>query len=241
VYSPTPVLVADRCRRCRHRRSAHASSPSSAPNAPRIPAASIAILVRARSHLAALVTELQRSAPELRYQAVEIERLEERQVIQDLLALTRALHHRADRVNWLAILRAPWCGLTLPDLHALAADDHDSTVWQLMQDEARIARLSADGQARLTHVRGVLAEALAWQGRLRPRRWVEMAWRGLGGAACLRSALPSASMPRPGFASSTSSKPGPASPSTGSTARSPRSTPSPIRKPAARPARPFRS
>ncbi|MFY9328663.1 MAG: UvrD-helicase domain-containing protein [Georgfuchsia sp.] len=152
------------------------------------PAGSIAILVRARSHLDALVTEMQRSAPELRYQAVEIEALAERQVVQDLLALTRALHHRGDRVNWLATLRAPWCGLTLPDLHALAADDHKSTVWQLINDDARIGRVSVDGRQRLQHLRAVFAEALAQQGRLRTRRWVEAAWRMLDGEACLRDA-----------------------------------------------------
>ena len=149
------------------------------------PTASIAILVRARSHLDALVTELQHSAPDLRYQAVEIEALAERQVVQDLLALTRALHHRGDRVNWLAVLRAPWCGLTLPDLHALAADDHKSTVWQLLNDDARIQRMSTDGQQRLQHLRAVFAEALAQQGRLRTRRWIEAVWRMLGGEACL--------------------------------------------------------
>ncbi len=152
------------------------------------PAGSIAILVRARSHLDALVTELQRSAPELRYQAVEIQALAERQVVQDLLALTRALHHRGDRVNWLATLRAPWCGLTLPDLHALAAEDHQSTVWQLLNEDARIQRMSADGQQRLQHLRAVFAEALAQQGRLRTRRWVEAVWRMLGGEACLHDA-----------------------------------------------------
>ncbi|OIR07068.1 ATP-dependent helicase/nuclease subunit A [mine drainage metagenome] len=149
------------------------------------PQRQIAVLVRARNHLAALVTEIRRHRPELSFRAVEIERLGERQPVQDLLSLTRALHHRADRVAWLAILRAPWCGLTLADLHALAADDHESTIWQLLQDEARLDRLSEDGSGRLVHVRAVLEEALAHQGRSRLRRWVEGTWLKLGGAACL--------------------------------------------------------
>jgi ATP-dependent exoDNAse (exonuclease V) beta subunit len=152
------------------------------------PEGSIAVLVRAKTHLQPLVAELRQSGPELAYQAVEIEALDQRQAIQDLLALTRALHHRADRVNWLAILRAPWCGLVLADLHALAADDHRSTIWQLMQDDARLSRLSADGQQRLAHVRSVLAEAYAHQGQHRPRRWVEGIWQALGGPRCLQDA-----------------------------------------------------
>ena len=151
------------------------------------PSRSVAVLVRARDHLAALVAEIRRACPELRFQAVEIERLSERQPVQDLMALTQALHHRADRVNWLAILRAPWCGLTLADLHALAADDHAATIWSLMNSDTVVARLSVDGQARLRHVRGVLAEAYAERGRQSLRRWVEAVWTMLGGPDCLRS------------------------------------------------------
>ena len=73
------------------------------------PEETIAVLVRARSHLDALVAEIRRSSPELRFQAVDIEGLDGRQHVQDLLTLFRALHHRADRVHWLALLRAPWC------------------------------------------------------------------------------------------------------------------------------------
>jgi ATP-dependent exoDNAse (exonuclease V) beta subunit len=145
----------------------------------------IAILVRARSHLDALVAEIRRSAPELRFQAVDIEGLDGRQHVQDLLTLFRALHHRADRIHWLALLRAPWCGLTLADLHALAADDRKSTIWQLMQDEARVARLSEEGRRRLMHVREVLQLAFADRARQHPRRWLEGIWLMLGGPRCL--------------------------------------------------------
>lgn len=151
------------------------------------PGGTIAILVRARSHLDALVNVLKAQEVPLPYQAVEIEGLSQRQVIQDLLSLTHALLHKGDRTQWLAILRAPWCGLLLRDLHSLAADDHHMTVWELMNDEARVQTLSTDGQARLLHVRQALKEAFAHQGRQRLKRWVEGVWQALGGPYCLRN------------------------------------------------------
>ena len=145
------------------------------------PARGIAVLVRSRGHLPPLLAALRAHPAGWRYAGVDIEPLADRPWVQDLLSLTRALHHRADRVHWLAVLRAPWCGLRLADLHALAADDHVSTLWALMNDGERCARLSADGQVRLAHVRDVLGEALAGQGRQSRRRWIEDAWRALGG------------------------------------------------------------
>lgn len=152
------------------------------------PRRQIAVLVRARRHLDALVARIRRERPELRFTAVEIESLADRQPVQDLLSLTRALHHRADRVACLAVLRAPWCGLTLVDLHALAGHDFEATIWSLMNDPACCGRLSTDGRARLDHVRAALAEALRQQGRQSPARWVAGTWLRLGGPACLANA-----------------------------------------------------
>jgi ATP-dependent exoDNAse (exonuclease V) beta subunit len=149
------------------------------------PARQIAVLVRARDHLSALVREIRRHRPGLRFTAVEMERLNARQPVQDLLSLTRALLHRGDRVSWLAILRAPWCGLTLADLHALAGDDHVSTIWQLINDAQRVGKLSPDGRARLEAVAGVLGQALREQGRVSVRRWIEGTWTQLGGPVVL--------------------------------------------------------
>ena len=151
------------------------------------PKGTIAILVRARSHLEALVKALRAQQPPLPYQAVEIEALSQRQSIQDLLSLTHALLHQGDRTHWLAILRAPWCGLLLQDLHALAADDRQAAIWSLMNDAERCSTLSSDGQARLAHVRDVLQESFEHQGRQRLRRWIEGTWQNLGGPNCLRS------------------------------------------------------
>ncbi len=161
------------------------------------PARTCAILVRNRSVLAEIVPAL--AAAGIRYRAVEIEKLGEKQVVQDLYALTRALSHPADRIAWLALLRARWCGLTLADLHALAGDGKQAgesigtaisshspvTIWELMHDASRLAALSADARSRLAHARGALAPVLAnaLRGSLRER--VEGAWYALGGPACV--------------------------------------------------------
>ncbi|MDX1913940.1 MAG: UvrD-helicase domain-containing protein [Methylophilus sp.] len=145
----------------------------------------IAILVRSKKHLSALVSKLRRDYKDIAFQAVEIEALEDRQVVQDLLSLTHALHHRADRVHWLAILRAPWCGLNLKDLYQLANQDQHSTIWSLMQNESLVNTLSADGQVRLRHVRDILTEAFTTQGRMPTSRWVRGIWLLLNGSACL--------------------------------------------------------
>ena len=141
------------------------------------------MLVRARTHLPAIVNAL-RAANE-RFTAVDIDQLGSRSVVQDLLALTSALLHSGDRTAWLALLRAPWCGLMLADLLALAGDDFKSAIADLWNDETRLAAMSADGRCRLDRVKPILATALAERGRLPLRRWVESTWLALGGPACL--------------------------------------------------------
>ena len=141
---------------------------------------SVAILVRNRSHLAEVLPALR--AARLRFRAVEIESLGERPVVQDLLALTRALAHPADRIAWLALLRAPGCGLTLADLLVLASDP-DITLWEAMGDTARCSMLSTDGQARLARAREALRPFVAAHGREGLRDRVEGAWLALCGPA----------------------------------------------------------
>ena len=146
----------------------------------------IAILVRGRGHLAEIVPQLQ--AQGLMPQAIEIEALAHRPVVRDLHALTRALLHLADRIAWLALLRAPWCGLTLPDLETLAGRDHRTALWELIERDDVRAGLSADARARLERVRAVLARALSERRRTGLRRWVEGTWLALGGPAAAADA-----------------------------------------------------
>jgi ATP-dependent exoDNAse (exonuclease V) beta subunit len=147
------------------------------------PDASVAVLVRNRGQLREIVPRLR--AAGLRFRAIEIEPLGARPVVQDLFALTRAVLHPADRLAWLAVLRAPWCGLTLADLAALAEGDDARTVPELMHDDARVAALTDDGRGRLARVREVLDASAAnrLRGALRDR--VEGVWLALGGPACV--------------------------------------------------------
>jgi ATP-dependent helicase/nuclease subunit A len=143
---------------------------------------SVAVLVRSRAHLIEIVNALKRHR--IAFQAIEIDQLGERQVIEDLMGLTFALLHAGDRVSWLAILRAPWCGLTLDDLHALAGADHRSTIWDLLHRPQEA--LSEDGRGRIQRILPALEQAIAERGRRPLRDWVEGAWMRLGGPACVQ-------------------------------------------------------
>ena len=149
----------------------------------RDPSQSIAVLVQSRAHLAGL-RELLRTH-DWPVHAVEIDALSEQPVAQDLLGLTRALAHRDDRIAWLAMLHAPWCGLTWADLHALCGDAPSGAVWDLARDAARGARLSTDGRARLLATLSRLEAAFAARAESSFARWVESTWRALDGPACL--------------------------------------------------------
>jgi ATP-dependent helicase/nuclease subunit A len=151
----------------------------------------IAILVSGRNHLGLIASQLH--AAGIEHQAVEIEMLGERPVVQDLIALTRALVHLADRTAWLAVLRAPWCGLTLADIHSVAGGGAQHTLRALIAQAALFnpigpVPLSQDGRERLQRVASILERALQERGRDPLRDWVERTWISLGGPATLNSA-----------------------------------------------------
>jgi ATP-dependent exoDNAse (exonuclease V) beta subunit len=154
------------------------------------PGKSIAVLVRSRNHLSAIVDALKKNS--MRYQAQDIDPLIDRPVVQDLLSLTRAIQHLADRVAWLSILRAPWCGLTLDDLAKLCGKDSRSTIWQLLTQPAdqveMFEQVSPDGRQRLSRIMPILEQALRNRGKLSLRRLVESTWLSLGGPACVEEA-----------------------------------------------------
>ncbi|MCP3678151.1 MAG: UvrD-helicase domain-containing protein, partial [Deltaproteobacteria bacterium] len=143
----------------------------------------IAILARSRTHLRTIIEALKRE--QIDFISQEIDPLIDRPVIQYLLALLRALSHPLDRTAWLAIVRAPWCGLALGDLHKLCLNDRGTPVWSLINDDDRFISLSEEGQERLGRFMEAMEPALTMRGRLSLRTVLENLWITLGGPACV--------------------------------------------------------
>jgi len=148
------------------------------------PAAEVAILVRKRSELAAILPALRQH--KLDFEAVEIASLARQPVVQDLLALTRALLHPADRAAWLALLRAPWCGLDLAALESIAEAAGNAPLATVLSTAG--AALDPAARRRLERTAAVLVPALDGRRREPLRAAVERAWLRLGGPACVGEA-----------------------------------------------------
>jgi len=142
----------------------------------------IAVLVRARSHAREIAACLRaRAVP---YRASNIEALQDRGIVRDILMLTRALMHRGDRIAWLALLRGPWAGLSLADLLPVA---RAALPWDAIRDEVVLRQLSEAGRARCTRLAAGLEAAFDSRGLASSARWIESTWLRLGGAACAGS------------------------------------------------------
>ena len=161
------------------------------------PEESVALLARNRTHLQHIFPAMSRLG--LSWQATEIDSLAQRMAIIDLTSLTRALLNPTDRIAWLAILRAPWCGLDLKDLHAIAntnigeqnpkeRDNDFPLIWQQVLAFEQIAVLSLQGKTILERFISVLQPALAMRQRKPLRQWIEGIWLALGGPATLLDA-----------------------------------------------------
>ncbi|MEM7431696.1 MAG: UvrD-helicase domain-containing protein [Pseudomonadota bacterium] len=143
----------------------------------------IAILVRSRTQLPELLRQLHEH--QITYRAVDVHRLTDRAEIIDVLALTRAILHRGDRLAWLAILRSPWAGLDWVDLQALVHDSSSATVAQLVATTERLAKLSEAGQQAARRVVDVIETSNAEAATKSLRHRVERCWYALGGPALL--------------------------------------------------------
>lgn len=147
----------------------------------RWPDATIGVLVRSRAHLGSLPALL--AASDIPVAAADVTALLNVPVVNDLLVLTRALMHASDSTAWLAVLRAPWCGVSLTALLTLVTAAARAPLWTVLRDAAVLAQLSPDDCARIVALSAVLAPGMA-QARRVPWAWlVERVWLDLHGPA----------------------------------------------------------
>jgi len=151
----------------------------------------LAVLGRARTAFAPVALTLREAG--IPFRAVELEGLRDRQEIIDAVALTRALFNPQDRVAWLGVLRAPWCGLNLEELHTIAGTDTVSglpaPVPELTRERAHL--LSSDSRRAAERVLAAVASfaqlrtvlPVASIGTL-----IQQIWQAVGGDDCVDDA-----------------------------------------------------
>jgi ATP-dependent exoDNAse (exonuclease V) beta subunit len=143
---------------------------------------SIAILVKARSHVRATLSELRRLG--VRAACQDVDPLAELPAARDVLALARSLWHPEDRLQWAVLLRAPFVGLSWSDLLALSVGRRQQA-WPQRLAAADEAALSDEGRTRVTRLRDALAAVRADHDRASLPERVETLWTTLGGPACV--------------------------------------------------------
>jgi len=119
----------------------------------------IAILVRSRNQLTDIMRLLREH--QIPCQGVDINFLAKLPHLRDVWSLTQAMLMPANRLAWLAALRSPWCGLSLPDLHHIANVEKNRSIYFALSKLDQISGLSDEGRTRARFFYTVLHDALS--------------------------------------------------------------------------------
>jgi ATP-dependent helicase/nuclease subunit A len=130
----------------------------------------IAILVRSRHQLTEIVRVLREK--NIPFQGVDIDLLANLGHIRDVWTLTEALLMPSNRLAWLSLLRSPWCGLSLPDLHCIANHAPSTSIYFALSELESLAGLTHEGRTRARYVYHVLHQALSTRAQQRLVDWI---------------------------------------------------------------------
>ncbi|HCA89253.1 MAG TPA: ATP-dependent DNA helicase [Legionellales bacterium] len=142
----------------------------------------IAILVRARTHLRCIIKQLR--LDKIDFQGVEIESLAHLNHVQDIWALTQALLMPANRLAWLSVLRSPLAGLDLNDLHVIANFAPQSSIYHALSHITEITELSTQGSLRAAYFFNVISSALTKRYQTNLSHWIGLVFQKLHGLDC---------------------------------------------------------
>lgn len=144
----------------------------------------VAVLVRNRSHLKAILPALRDAG--IAYSCTDIDPLVGSPYVNDAVCLARALWHPLDRTGWVGLLRAPFVGLSWADVVALTKGHPKTPIALRVKNEEALVSLSEEGQTRVRRFAQALSAVesdptLAYS----LRRKAESLWCALGGPACV--------------------------------------------------------
>lgn len=132
---------------------------------------SIALLVSARTRLSTYFRVFQERG--IKWKGVDIVKLVDAPVVQDLYSLVDAFNERRSKLAWMSVFRSPLCGLTLPDLEKLS-------VFETAEEMLACTNLSELGDKLLSRMRGEFQRTLQ-ESHLTFRSQIERLWYRLGG------------------------------------------------------------
>lgn len=140
------------------------------------PSQSVAILVRARSHLKFILPALKQAG--IQASGTDIDPIAESDPVAEVVSMIKALWHQADKTSWLALLRSAFVGLSWED--TLAVSRGHSVIPAALRMPEVLASLTPEGNARVMRLTEALdglenasrGDELAWKARA--------LWMGLG-------------------------------------------------------------
>jgi ATP-dependent helicase/nuclease subunit A len=117
----------------------------------------IAILVRSRRQIAPIIEALEAHA--YTYQGLDLKPISQNRMIRDLWILTKVLIHPGHRTHELALMRSPFIGLGIEELHLLANLHPKKSLLTLILDSDLITHLPLETQQRLAHFSHIMEKA----------------------------------------------------------------------------------
>ena len=144
------------------------------------PEASIAVLVRAKSHATEIVNTL--AAHGISFEGDTLESQAEKMISRDLLSLCKWLENPADNIAALSLMRSPWVGLSMQSISQLLEDEPGRPFNLLdISNSDRAASLPEDERDRLAALSLALEWAASKRDRLSLPIWIEQIWLRLNG------------------------------------------------------------
>lgn len=134
------------------------------------PEQSMAILVRSRTQLAEIIRLLRHY--QIPYQGTDITLLANLRHLRDVWSLTQALLSPANRLSWLSLLRSPYCGMALADIHTIANFNKKKSVYSALLQLNKIQGLSEEGIIRAKFFIGVMHQALLQRYEKKLSAWI---------------------------------------------------------------------